>query len=134
MIDHNIPHWFYLKPSFLIHSNQVTFGCIPCAEMANSTKPLLPSLLPRLVDPLWHKVDQPRDENLELTRLEREQEQRLKAITKSYMDVPPIGKTNQETIDDDDDDDDEDDQDNDDNNDELRGRGGRRNGYELRDP
>ena len=83
-------------------------------------------------------MDQPRDENLELTRLEREQEQRLKAITKSYMDVPPIGeepscsfafrqcvvesctfsisgKTNQETIDDDDDDDDEDDQDNDDN-------------------
>ena len=83
--------------------------------MANSTKPLLPSLLPRLVDPLWHKVitlrtskdrnyckllsnrdfaqvDQPRDENLELARLEREQEQRMKAITKSYMDVPPIGE------------------------------------------
>ena len=53
---HNSPYWFYLKPSFQHHSNQVNFGWIPCAEMANSTKPLLPSLLPRLVDPLWHKV------------------------------------------------------------------------------
>jgi hypothetical protein len=60
--------------------------------MSNASKPLLPSLMPRLVDPLWHKVDEPKDENLELTRLEREQEARMKAITKSYMDVPPIGK------------------------------------------
>ena len=40
----------------------------------------------------FSQVDQPRDENLELARLEREQEQRMKAITKSYMDVPPIGE------------------------------------------
>ena len=39
-------------------------------------------------------MDQPRDENLELARLEREQDQRMKAITKSYMDVPPIGELN----------------------------------------
>ncbi len=103
--------------------------------MSNSFKPLLPSLLPRLVDPLWHKVDEPKDENLELTKMEKEQEQKMKAITKSFSDIQPIGtcqfyfsvifdvsflhsgKNSQEQMEDDDEDDEDDDNDNDDNDD-----------------
>lgn len=57
-----------------------------------SLRPRFPSLLPRSVDPLWHRVDEARDENAELVRLEREQELKRKAIAKSYSDVPPIGE------------------------------------------
>ena len=36
------------------------------------TSPLLPSLTPRAVAPLWFSVDKPRDEETELTREEAE--------------------------------------------------------------
>ena len=38
----------------------------------SASNPLFPSLMPRLVDPLWFKVDAPQDENAELTKLEKE--------------------------------------------------------------
>lgn len=33
---------------------------------------LMPSLLPRIADPLWFNVDQPVDDDAELTALEKE--------------------------------------------------------------
>ena len=82
-----------------------------------SLRPCFPAVLPRSVDPLWHRVDEARDENAELTRLEREQEIRKKSIAKSYSDIPPIGKTSQEPLEDDDEDEDDDNDDQDDDND-----------------
>ena len=43
--------------------------------------PLFPSLLPRQADPLWHRVDLPRDEDAELTKMEKENEDRMKGFT-----------------------------------------------------
>ena len=43
--------------------------------------PLFPSLLPRQADPLWHRVDLPRDEDAELTKMEKENEERMKGFT-----------------------------------------------------
>ena len=82
----------------------------------SSTHPLFPSLLPRPVDPLWHRVDEPKDEDAELARLEKEHETWIKNIAeKSYQ--APIGKTSQEALEDDEMDEDDDDNDNDDNDD-----------------
>ena len=83
----------------------------------SGTHPLFPSLLPTPVDPLWHKVDVPKDEDAELARLEKEYEQTMKNLTKKSH-QPPIGTANQEPQDDEDmEDEDEDDNDNDDNED-----------------
>lgn len=38
----------------------------------SASNPLFPELTPRLVDPLWFKVDPQQDENAELTKLEKE--------------------------------------------------------------
>ena len=42
---------------------------------------MFPSLLPRQADPLWHRVDLPRDEDAELTKMEKENEDRMKGFT-----------------------------------------------------
>ena len=42
---------------------------------------MFPSLLPRQADPLWHRVDLPRDEDAELTKMEKENEERMKGFT-----------------------------------------------------
>lgn len=47
--------------------------------------------MPRLVDPLWHAVDQPKNEEAELTALEKMYDERLEAIAKGSKDVTPIG-------------------------------------------
>merc|ERR1712088_1129165 len=75
----------------------------------SSSHPLFPSLLPRPVDALWHRVDEPKDEDAELSRLEQEHENSIKNIAeKTYP--PPIGKTSQDALEEgemDEDDDDE---------------------------
>ena len=46
----------------------------------SASNPLFPSLMPRLVDPLWFKVDAPQDENAELTKLEKEHAGKCRAL------------------------------------------------------
>ena len=82
----------------------------------SSSNPLFPSLLPRAVDPLWHRVDEPKDEDAELTRLEKEHENAIKNISEKVY-QPPIGKTSQDTLEEGEMDEDDDDNDNDDNDD-----------------
>lgn len=84
----------------------------------SASHPLFPSLLPRAVDPLWLKVDVPKDEDSELTKMEKEYEASMKALTKKTQ-LPPIGTSSQDPPDDDDEmeEDDDDDNDNDDNED-----------------
>ena len=78
---------------------------------------LFPSLLPRPVDPLWLRVDVPKDEDAELSKLEKEYESSMKALTKKTH-LPPIGTSNQDPPDDEEmEEDDDDDNDNDDNED-----------------
>ena len=79
----------------------------------SSSNPLFPSLLPRAVDPLWHRVDEPKDEDAELTRLEKEHENGIKNISEKVY-QPPIGKTSQDTLEEGEMDEDDDDNDNDD--------------------
>merc|ERR1711863_91182 len=79
----------------------------------SASNPLFPSLMPRLVDPLWFKVDAPQDENAELTKLEKEHSDWLKSIGERDTALLPIGKTSPETDEDSEDDDDNDDDDND---------------------
>ncbi len=57
--------------------------------------PLFPLLLPRVVDPLWHLVDVPRDEDAEIQALEREQRARWMAVAKTFSDAVPVGKATQ---------------------------------------
>ena len=79
----------------------------------SSSHPLFPSLLPRPVDALWHRVDEPKDEDAELSRLEKEHENSIKNIAeKTYP--PPIGKTSQDALEEGEMDEDDDDNDNDD--------------------
>ena len=59
----------------------------------SASNPLFPSLMPRLVDPLWFKVDTPQDENAELTKLEKEHADWLKSIGERDTALLPIGKT-----------------------------------------
>ena len=82
-------------------------------SLAAST-PLFPSLMPRLVDPLWFRSDVPQDENVELSRMEKEHSEWLKSIGNRENEMLPIGKTSPETDEDEDDDDDDDNDDNDD--------------------
>ena len=79
----------------------------------SASNPLFPSLLPRPVDPLWHKVDAPKDEDAELTKLEKEHDNWKKNIEEKTYQHPPIGKTSQENHEEDEMDDEEDDNDND---------------------
>ena len=58
----------------------------------SSCQPLFPSLTPRLVDPLWHKVDVAKNEDLELEKLEKEQENFVKSIKEKDYHLTPIGK------------------------------------------
>lgn len=84
----------------------------------SASTPLYPSLMPRLVDPLWFKSDVPQDENVELSKLEKEHSEWLKSIGEKDTGLLPIGKTSPET-DEDDEEDDDDDNDNDDNDDSV---------------
>ena len=54
--------------------------------------PRYPSLAPSMVDPIWFQVDRPKDEEQELTRLEREIQNRKKLIATACSDINPIGK------------------------------------------
>eukprot|EP00096_Caligus_rogercresseyi_P011369 TRINITY_DN4451_c0_g1_i1.p2 TRINITY_DN4451_c0_g1~~TRINITY_DN4451_c0_g1_i1.p2 ORF type:complete len:118 (+),score=59.71 TRINITY_DN4451_c0_g1_i1:47-400(+) len=83
-----------------------------------SYKPFFPSLLPRLTDPLWHRVDTPKDEEAELSRLENETAQWFKGISERYGEITPIGKTNStEPLDDEEEEEEEDDDDDNDHDD-----------------
>ena len=58
------------------------------------SQPLTPSLMPKLVDPLWYKidVDVAKNEDAELERLEKEQESFVKSIKEKDCHLTPIGK------------------------------------------
>ena len=96
----------------------------------SASNPLFPELTPRLVDPLWFKVDPQQDENAELTKLEKEHSGRsqhtsfacisyvhelifiyffdsemLKSIGERDTALLPIGKTSETDEDSEDDDD-----------------------------
>ncbi len=60
----------------------------------SSCQPLFPSLVPRLVDPLWHKVDVAKNEDAELEKLEKEQENLIKNVKEKDYHLTPIGKYN----------------------------------------
>ena len=71
----------------------------------SASNPLFPELTPRLVDPLWFKVDPQQDENAELTKLEKEHSEILKSIGERDTALLPIGKTSETDEDSEDDDD-----------------------------
>ncbi|XP_059085193.1 anaphase-promoting complex subunit 15B-like [Tigriopus californicus] len=77
---------------------------------------IMPIQRPRMVDPIWHSVDLARNEDADLAILEQENKERFKKFKTNYSDIPPIGRSSQEPMDDDEDEDDDDD-DNDDNDD-----------------
>jgi len=72
-----------------------------------SSIPLNSSLTPRLVDPLWLRIDVPKDENSELTKMEKEHGDWLKSLGDRDLGLLPIGKTTPETDDDEEEDDEE---------------------------
>merc|ERR1712223_765615 len=92
----------------------------------SASNPLFPSLMPRLVDPLWFKVDAPQDENAELTKLEKEHSDWLKSIGERDTALLPIGKTSPETDEDSEDDDDNDESSHDEDDDAEMDLGGER--------
>ena len=57
-----------------------------------STTVILPSLLPRLVDPLWLKLDEPRDEHVEVAVTELEQRMAREMVAKKKAPIA-IGST-----------------------------------------
>ncbi|CAG9836016.1 unnamed protein product [Diabrotica balteata] len=84
-----------------------------------SNIPLFPNLKPRLMHASWFDVDQPCDDEEEVTQLEKDHEHWLMSIKHKNADLTPIGKTASEvmkynTIEEDEEEDDEDDNDDDD--------------------
>jgi hypothetical protein len=61
-------------------------------SMSSCQPPLFPSLTPRLVDPLWHRVDVAKNEDAELEKLEKEQEAFVKAVKEKDYHLTPIGE------------------------------------------
>nr|CAI5832024.1 unnamed protein product [Callosobruchus analis] len=55
--------------------------------------PLFPSLKPRLVHSSWFDVDQPCDDEDEVSQLEREHTNWIMSIKQRNSDLTPIGKT-----------------------------------------
>ncbi|XP_044259004.1 anaphase-promoting complex subunit 15 [Tribolium madens] len=76
--------------------------------------PLFPKLKPKLIDPLWFDVDQPCDDEEEVSQLEAQHQAWLQSISQRDSDLAPIGKAVCENLDEDDDEEDEDDNDDDD--------------------
>ncbi|XP_065169679.1 anaphase-promoting complex subunit 15B isoform X2 [Atheta coriaria] len=76
--------------------------------------PLFPKLMPKLIDSEWLNVDQPCDDESEVSQLEREHQAWLLSIQQRNMDLLPIGKTQAENLDEEEEEDDEDDNDDDD--------------------
>jgi len=62
------------------------------AFLMTSCEPLFPSLMPRLVDPLWFRVDVPKNEDFELEKLEKEYEITLKNVKEKDSNLAPVGK------------------------------------------
>ena len=56
-----------------------------------ASNPLFPSLMPRLVDPLWLKTDVPQDENQELKKLETDHVMWLRSLGEKDLNLLPIG-------------------------------------------
>ena len=73
-----------IKKSILVLPFTMTFSF-------SAASPLYPSLMPRLVDPLWFKSDVPQDENVELSKVEKEHSDWLKSIGEKEIGFPPIG-------------------------------------------
>ncbi|XP_018580104.1 anaphase-promoting complex subunit 15 [Anoplophora glabripennis] len=76
--------------------------------------PLFPNLKPRLMHSSWFDVDQPCDDEDEVSQMEREHQNWLQMITQRNSDLTPIGKTASENMEEDEEEDDEDDNDDDD--------------------
>ncbi|XP_050665473.1 anaphase-promoting complex subunit 15-like [Leptidea sinapis] len=57
-----------------------------------------PVLFPRMVDPKWFNADSPCDEEAELTVLEHANEQWLNSVGRQFAKRAPVGKTDQEQI------------------------------------
>ncbi|KAK2165090.1 hypothetical protein LSH36_55g09075 [Paralvinella palmiformis] len=55
--------------------------------------PCFPSLVPRVADQIWFSVDKPCDDENELTSLEEEHQNWLKALAEKGKTVVPIGKS-----------------------------------------
>ena len=66
--------------------------CLKMTFSLSAASPLYPSLMPRLVDPLWFKSDVPQDENMELSKVEKEHSEWLKSVGEKEIGFPPIGK------------------------------------------
>ncbi|XP_056631761.1 anaphase-promoting complex subunit 15-like [Diorhabda carinulata] len=79
-----------------------------------SSIPLFPNLKPRLIHASWFDVDQPCDDEDEVSQLERDHQNWLQMIRQKNDDLTPIGKTASETMEEDEEEDDEDDNDDDD--------------------
>ncbi|KAJ3666285.1 hypothetical protein Zmor_001738 [Zophobas morio] len=78
-----------------------------------SVPPLFPRLKPKSIDPSWFDVDQPCDDEEEVSQLEAQHQAWLQSISQRDSDVTPIGKTICEALDEEDDEEDEDDNDDD---------------------
>lgn len=65
----------------------------------------LPSLLPKVVDPIWFCVDKPVDDHEELCKLEEEHQTWLEQLSNKDHMLVPIGKTNGPTPEEDEQDD-----------------------------
>ncbi|XP_054710956.1 anaphase-promoting complex subunit 15B-like [Uloborus diversus] len=75
--------------------------------------PSYPSLVPRLVEPYWFPVDEPCDDELDLTQMEREHQNWLTFVAEKDKDIVPIGKTASEPFEEDEEDEEDDDNDDD---------------------
>ncbi|XP_025085818.1 anaphase-promoting complex subunit 15-like [Pomacea canaliculata] len=84
--------------------------------------PMMPSLAPRVIDPLWFTVDKPCDDAELQSKLESEYHQWLHNVGSKDAHLIPIGKTLEQMDEDDEEDEDdgeEDDEESDTNDDEL---------------
>ncbi|NP_001155647.1 uncharacterized protein LOC100164994 [Acyrthosiphon pisum] len=76
----------------------------------NSGIPIFPTMIPNIVNPLWFSVDEPKNEDTELIRIESIHQNWLLTLTNKINDKDfpvPIGKTATEVQDEDDEEDEE---------------------------
>ncbi|KAK3740975.1 hypothetical protein RRG08_005666 [Elysia crispata] len=59
------------------------------------SNPYFPSTLPKVGDPLWFNVDKPRDDENELSHLEKKHQAWMDAIAQKDSNIVPIGKSSE---------------------------------------